>query len=327
MVRRICAAILGLALLAGCGARREAASEDADWRSQVSELRMSMSSDVDAESGDAGRFDLFERYMEQALDLPVRLYKVNDYSSVIQALASGQIDIGAMGPSAYANVEHQIGDLARPILTMRGGNGEMGYYSALIVRADSPYRTLGDLRGHSLGFVDRNSASGYLMPLRAMKRSGIDVESYFSRTGITDGHPQAVMAVLNGQYDAAFVYIGGGTPETGFLTSVHGRMADRGLIPRGALRDIWHVGPVPNSPFVMRTDRPQAYIDLVRGALAALPFDEPDTWTAVGLIPGTTLPAVDKDFYTEIIALREEEIAAERANASQPATPQTGAQP
>jgi phosphonate transport system substrate-binding protein len=316
-VVRTVLASLALMALTACDGGPPKTDGGGDWRSQVTELRMSMSTDLDTDSGQAGRFDRFESYMTQATQLPVRLYRVNDYNSVIQAIASGQLDVATMGGSAYANVDQQIGELAAPILTMRGGNGEMGYYSALIVRADSPFQSLADLRGRSLGFVDRNSTSGYLMPLRAMQREGVDVDTYFSNTGITDGHPQAVMAVLNKQFDAAFVYIGGGTPETGFLASVYGRMADRGLIPRGQLRDIWHVGPMPNSPFVMRTDRPQAYIDLVRGALAAMPFDEPEIWQSIGLIPGTTLPAVNREFYEEVIALRQEEIAAERANVAQ----------
>jgi phosphonate transport system substrate-binding protein len=250
--------------------------------------------------------------MERSTGLPVKVYRVSDYNSAIQALASGQIDLANMGAGSYANVHDQIGDLAAPILVPRGANGETGYYSMLIVRADSPIRSVQDLKGKSLAVVDLNSTSGYLMPMRALRKIGIEPNSFFSRIGTTGGHEQSVIAVQNHRYDAAFVFASNGTPQTGFMITAHSRMADQGMIPRGAMREIWTVGPLPNEPFVMRTDRPQGFKDLVRGALTALPYEAPDAWTALMPLPGMTLTSTDNAAFADVFALREAAIAAER---------------
>ena len=68
----------------------------------------------------------------------MQISEATDYNGVIQALSSGQIDLGTMGGGSYANVDAQIGNRAAPILTVRQAEGVIGYYSALLVRADSP---------------------------------------------------------------------------------------------------------------------------------------------------------------------------------------------
>ena len=87
------------------------------------------------------------------------------------------------------------------------------------------------------------------------------------------------------------------------------------MIPRGSVRDIWDVGPVPNSAFVMRTDRPQAAQDLVRGAIAAIPYDDPDIFLSIGSLPGVTFAAGDDAMFSEIFKLRKEAVAEQRAGA------------
>ncbi|MGZ6038747.1 MAG: hypothetical protein ACXWKR_08755, partial [Phenylobacterium sp.] len=62
----------------------------------------------------------------------------------------------------------------------------------------------------------------------------------------------------------------------------------------------------------VRADRPQSFIDAVRGAAAAMPYDDPKTWDDVGQINGSTFAAVDRSFYASIIKLRAEDIAHRR---------------
>ena len=260
--------------------------------------------------------DPFQRYMEMATGLPVRARQVSDiYTSSIQALSSGQVDVAFLAGGGYVNVHEQVGKLVTPLLVTLGSHGEHGYYASLVVRSDSPYRSLADLKGKTLAVVDLNSTSGYLVPMHAMRQKGIDPDTYFNRVGVAGGHPQVVTAVYNRQYDAGWTMSSGGTPQTGFTVTGWGRMEDRGMIPRGAIRDIWDVGPVPNSSFVMRTDRPQALQDLVRGAVAAIPYDAPEALTSIGSLPGMTLAAGDDAMFAEIFKLRKEAIADQRAAA------------
>ncbi len=306
-------AAIGLGL-AGCGG--EAATSDGSWQSEMKEVRMAVRGSED-DPMITRRLTAYKTYISKATGLPVKLYESSDYNGTIQALSSGQVDIATIAGGGYANVDAQIGDLAQPILTVRQAEGDIGYYSGLLVMADSPYQSIQDLKGKTLGYVDFNSTSGYLYPRAMMREQGIDPDTYFGRSSFAGGHTQAVMALDNGQFDATIINMGGGDPEHGFTTGAHFTMARRGVVDLDDFRIIWTAGPIPNSAVVVRTDRPQPFIDAVRGAMAALPYDDPDVWRDIGQPDGAAFTAVTRDHYAQIIKLRADDIAARRSGERQ----------
>ena len=136
------------------------------------------------------RWDLFISHLEEATGLPVKMYQATDYNGTIQALSSGQLDIGSMGGGAYANVNSQIGDLVEPLFHRRDSADRRGYYSSIVVRRDSAYQTIEDLEGARIAFVDFNSTSGYIHPRWAMRQQGIDPDTFFGKTGMGGSHLQ-----------------------------------------------------------------------------------------------------------------------------------------
>ncbi|MDP1875806.1 phosphate/phosphite/phosphonate ABC transporter substrate-binding protein [Phenylobacterium sp.] len=302
-------AAIGLGL-AGCGG--EAKTTDGAWQGEMKEVRMAVRGSED-DPMITRRLTAYKTYIGKATGLPVKLYESSDYNGTIQALSSGQVDIATMAGGGYANVDAQIGDLAQPILTVRQAEGDTGYYSGLLVMADSPYRSIQDLKGKTLGYVDFNSTSGYLYPRAVMREQGIDPDTFFGRSSFAGGHTQAVMALDNGQFDATIIQAGGGDPEHGFTTGAHYTMARRGVVELADFRIIWAAGPIPNSAVVVRTDRPQPFIDAVRGAMAALPYDDPEVWRDIGQPDGAAYTAVTREHYAPIIKLRTDDIAARRS--------------
>jgi phosphonate transport system substrate-binding protein len=145
-----------------------------------------------------------------------------------------------------------------------------------------------------------------------MLEQGVDADTFFGKTSFSGGHTQSVMAMENGQFDAAVVDMAGGTPQTGFAAGPYYSLARRGLIDPKDFRIVWTAGPIPNAALVVRTDRPQWFIDTVRGAAAALPFDDPATWKEIGQLDGSSYVAADRSHYAEIIKLRAEDIARHR---------------
>jgi phosphonate transport system substrate-binding protein len=310
--RRAKMAVATAILVAACGApKNNAASSPGDWRSGMNEIRMSIRGAED-DPDMIRQWDAYQSYLSEAIGLPVKFFEATDYNGTIQAVASGQVDIAQMGGGSFANVDAQIGTLAAPILVSRQAEGNVGYYSALMVKSDSPYRKLEDLRGKTLGYVDFNSTSGYLYPRMMLRRMGVDPDTFFGKTAFSGGHTQAVMALDRGQFDVVLVNVSGGSPETGFTTGAHFTMAQRGLVDIRDFRIVWSVGEIPNSPIVVRTDRPEAFIDLVRGAYATIPYDHPDILRKMGIADGSDYAAVDRSVYVDIIALREADIAERR---------------
>lgn len=301
--------MLAALALGACGGQAEVA--DGDWRAQMKQVRMAVRGSED-DPMITRRLTAYKTYISEAVGLPVKLFESSDYNGTIQALSSGQVDIATMAGGSYANVDAQIGDKASPILTIRQAEGDTGYYSALLVKADSPYRTVEDLKGKTLGYTDFNSTSGYLFPRSVLRDQGIDPDTFFGKSSFAGGHTQAVMALENGQFDATIIQAGGGDPENGFTTGAHYTMARRGLVDLDDFRIIWTAGPIPNSAIVVRTDRPQPFIDAVRGAMAALPYDDPETFQQLGQPAGAAYTAISREHYAKIIELRAEDIARRR---------------
>jgi len=300
--------------VAGCG-QRPAATASAGWRAEMKQVRFAVRG-AESDPTMATLWSVYRDYLSKAIGLPVKLYESSDYNGAIQALSSGQVDMALIAGGGYANVDAQVGDKVAPILTIRQAEGSMGYYSALLVKKDSPIHSLADMKGRSLGYVDFNSTSGYLYPRAKMREQGIEPDTFFGKTSFAGGHVQAVMGLENGQFDAAIVEEGGGDPAHGFTTGPQFTMARRGLVDLKDFRTVWVVGPIPNAVFVTRTDRPQPFIDIVRGAMAALPYDQPDIWRETGQKDGGAYAAVDRGFYAEVIKLRAADIAQRRSGGS-----------
>jgi phosphonate transport system substrate-binding protein len=317
MGRSLLIAMAGVAVLAVAACGKPAQPDAGGWRSGIKEVRMAVSGGND-DPMLVKRRSVYRERLSAALGLPVKLYESSDYNGVIQALSSGQVDLAQIAGGGYANVDAQVGSLVAPILTPRQAEGETGYYSAVVVRADSPIRSLADMKGKSLGYVDFNSTSGYLVPRAKFREQGIDPDTYFGKTSFAGGHTQAVMALANGQFDAAILTASGGDPENGFTRGALHTMARRGFVNVKDFRIIWSAGPIPSEAVAVRTDRPQALIDLARGALASLPYDDPELWTDIGQLDGSAYTSVNRDHYKDIIALRAEDISNRRNAGGRP---------
>jgi phosphonate transport system substrate-binding protein len=308
--RRLFILALGLFTISGCGQANDT-SHLTGWRKDVGEIRMGYNSSEDSDTTLA-RWTTFSERLGRITGLKVSVFEATDYNGIIQAMASGQLELASFGASSYANAREQMGEKVEPMLASRTSEGLSGYYSTLIVRADSPYKTIDDLAGKTIGYVDFNSTSGYLYPRMKLKKEGKDPDTFFGKSVVTGGHSQGVLGLANGQFDAVFANATGGTPEIGFSNGSLWTLARNGLVKLTDYRVIWTAGPIAQSPYVIRTDRPQAFQDITRGAIAALAYEDPNTWTNIGLLEGSDFKATSHKDYVELIELRRTEIGSRR---------------
>jgi len=307
---------IGSVLLAACAKDEPPAFPEGSWQQRMGKIRAAVRGD-EADPAFAATWSGYRSHLQAITGLPVETFEASDYNGVIQAVASGQVDFATMGAGAYANVDTQVGSKALPFLLARQAEGNTGYYSALAVRTASPFRTLADLKGKTIAYIDFNSTSGYIYPRRELIKQGLDPERFFAKSIMAGGGTQALLAMMNGRVDAAMITVSAGTPETGFATGNHVSLARRGLINLDEMRIIWTAGPMPNSPYVMRTDRPQAFTDVLRGALAMLPYEKPDVWASMGQAPGNDFHPVSRADYADIIAIRAEDISQRRSGSGE----------
>ena len=159
----------------------------------------------------------FAEYLSKKLDRQVDVTLATDYSTIVEAMASGQVDIGIMPPAAYVQAKDM--DAAEAILTSQLGDydqetglpleGQLTntFKGEILVRADSGLNELTDLKGKKIATLSPNSSSGYIYPVAEMKDAGVDPTTEATLTTVND-IPSEITAVLNGQMDAAFVFEG-----------------------------------------------------------------------------------------------------------------------
>lgn len=292
IARRAALALPALALLP------RAAAAEQDWRASLREVRFGMIS-VENERDAIARLQGLQAYMTQALGVPFRVFRGTDYAAVVEALRSGHAELGYLGPAAYGLARRVMGEGIAPIFRYIDNAGMEGYHSVMIVKADSPAQRVEDMRGRTLGFSDPNSASGFQVPGWFLRRQGMDPATFFSRTGFTGSHEQSVTAVINGTYDAAVVAYSNEERNT------FQRMAEKGMIPAGAVRVIWRSPLIPNSPIVVRMDLPEAFRRDVVAAFAAMPERAPQAFREMSSNARGLAPAKHED-YLDIMAILED---------------------
>lgn len=222
-----------------------------DWRSKYPVVSMSAVSS-ESQGATEARFRDFSRVFRDRFGVDLRVVMASSYAATIQALTAGQIQFATLGPAAYAAAWIDSDGGVEPVAAAREIDGDVGYHSHLIVRSDSPFRSLDDLKGRTLAWADPNSASGYLIPLVSLRTAGVEATKYFGRTVFSGGHEQSALGVLNGQFDSAFVF-GARDP---LARGVLHMMNQRGLLDPARLRVVWRSPLIPASPVTVRKDLP-----------------------------------------------------------------------
>ena len=234
--------------LAGLLAAAIATPASADWRREVRELGFGVIP-VETQTQAMASFEAFIPYASRKLGVPVRLFTASDFIGVNNALIARQIHFAWTSPSAMAGswLECQC---VEPIVAALDRDGNLGYNSVLIVRAESPFRTIDDLRGRTVARTEPNSQSGFLVPTIEFAKMGKPVDRFFV-SPVSGGHTQSVLGVLNGTYDAAFTWTTRGDGYGQIRT-----MIDKGMLRRDQIRVIWESDLVPAPPVIVHRDAP-----------------------------------------------------------------------
>lgn len=284
------------------------------WAAQVPTIRVGLMGGEN-EADRLARFGALSRLLEETFRVPVRMMPASDYAGVMQALSARQIEFAGLGPSIYAAAWLDTNGGVAPILTPVQIDGSTSYVSVMITRADSGITNLEQMRGRSLAWADPNSASGFLIPRFELRRANIGVESgqYFGRTGFGGGHEQAVVALLQRQYDAAVTWASGiGEISEGFSRGNLRAMVEKGMLRMSDIRIIWQSRPIQNGPIAMRTDVPPEFREDITRFYLALPRAHPAVFEQIARGTGAGFREVRHEDYEVFVEMRREEGAARR---------------
>lgn len=189
-------------------------------------------------------------YLTENTPYRFELKLARDYPETVSFLRQGITQIASLGDVTFTEAREGFG--AIPILKPLNAKGEPFYRSIIIVREDSPIRTLQDLRGKTFAFGDPHSTSGNLIPRYFLFQNGITLFDLkeFSTLG---SHDAVAKAVLKGKVDAGAV-----KDVIAYRYQAHG------------LRFLAESGPIPAVPIVVRKDIPSELAAAVKKALLAI---------------------------------------------------------
>jgi phosphonate transport system substrate-binding protein len=190
-------------------------------------------------------FSPFTKHLAQCVDRKVVFYQVQSNAAEIEAMRSNRLHVGGFstGPTNFAvNLAGAV-----PFAVKGDANGFQGYN--LIVKKDSPYKTVADLKGKKVAHTSPSSNSGNMAPIALFPKEGLvpgkDYEFLYSGK-----HDQSVMGVNSGDYDAAAV-----------ASDVFHRMAERGQVKEDDFRVLYRSEKFPTSSFAYAHDLEPAFRD------------------------------------------------------------------
>lgn len=191
------------------------------------------------------KFEPMRAQLEKKLGEKVKVFTATDYAGVIEAMRKKRVDIAWFGPLSYYLAEQEAGAEAFAVGIREGSNSHT-YKSLLIAPCDSGIKSIQDMKGKSVAFVDPASTSGGLMPTYMVKKeTGMMPEQFFGKFTYSGSHDAAELAVKNKTVDAA---------ADNDIT--YGKMLGKGLISKETNCIVKESDPLPGSPLVYRGDLP-----------------------------------------------------------------------
>ncbi|WJV63984.1 phosphonate ABC transporter substrate-binding protein [Pectobacteriaceae bacterium CE70] len=259
-------------------------------------------------------------FLDKTLNVDTKMRNASDYSGVIQGLLGKKIDLVlSMSPSAFASVyikDPKAVDIAG--IAVDDTDQSRGYHSVVIVKADSPYKKLEDLKGKAFGFADPDSTSGFLIPNHSFKKkfggtTDNQYNHFFSSTTFSGGHEQDILGVLNGQFAGAVTWTSMvGNYNTGYSSGAFTRlirMDHPDLMKQ--IRIIWESPLIPNGPVLVSNALPAAFKAKLIAAVKTL--DKQDHACFVKAMGGKQhIGDATLDDYKTIIELKRELISGGR---------------
>jgi len=207
------------------------------------------------------RFVDFTERLGRAVRMEISIFEATSYEDLSNAVSSGYVDLAWLPPIPFMALDRR--SAICPLVAHRRADG---YHSALIVAAASGLRRLRDLAGVRAAWVDRESASGFLLARLALVEAGIDPRRAFSEERFFGSHEAVARAVARGVSDFGATYAG--VDAEGALSRAPWLGLDG--VDASAIRVLARVGDIPSDATVSRATLSAATRTRVGDALLAM---------------------------------------------------------
>jgi len=211
-------------------------------------------------------------YLESKLGKDIELVVTTDYSSMIEAARFGRVDLAYFGPASYTIAKDRMKGAEIDIepFAARLKDGQTTYQAVIIANADSGIKSYADIAANNpqVAFGDQASTSSHFAPKFTM---------------INERHrTERLSRNFVGAHDAVARNVEIGNAQVGGLSRpIFESMLAKGTVKRESFVIIGYSEPIPQYPWVMRTNLNPALKQLIKDAFYDLQLNSPEGETVL----------------------------------------------
>jgi len=192
-----------------------------------------------------------EEYLEKTLSKKIELIVTTDYSSMIEAMRHGRLDLAYFGPLSYVLARQKSEIEAFAAIKQKGSTT---YQSVLVVNTGAGINSIADIAKKNVAFGDKASTSSHLIPKSVLAENGLKAgENY--QEHFVGAHDAVAIAVQNGHAQAG-----------GLSKPIFESLLQRGIIDGNKVKVLAESKPFPQYPWTMRSNLSPALKEKIRAA-------------------------------------------------------------
>jgi phosphonate transport system substrate-binding protein len=178
-------------------------------------------------------------YLEKTLGKKVELIVTTDYSSMIEAMRHGRLDLAYFGPLSYV-LARQKSEI-EPFVALKT-KGSTTYQSVVIANSAAGINRIEDIKGKNMAYGDKASTSSHLIPKSVLAEKGLDVERDY-KEHFVGSHDAVAIAVQNGHAQAG-----------GLSRPIFESLVERKVIDSAKVKVLGYSKPFPQYPWTLRSN-------------------------------------------------------------------------
>lgn len=194
-------------------------------------------------------------YLEKELGKKIEIIVTTDYSSMIEAMRHGRLDLAYFGPLSYVLAKQKSEIEAFAALKQKGSTT---YQSVVIGNTAANVNSIADIAKKNVAYGDKASTSSHLIPKSMLAdQKLIAGENY--QEHFVGAHDAVAIAVQNGHAQAG-----------GLSKPIFESMVQRGMIDPKKVKILAESKPFPQYPWTMRSNLKPELKEKIRAAFVNL---------------------------------------------------------
>jgi len=219
-----------------------------------------------------------KKYLEEVLKKDVEIIVTTDYSSMIEAMRFGRIEVAYFGPFSYVLAKSKATKIEPFAVGVE--KGKPYYNSIIIANAEGPVKAIEDIKGNPFAFGDQASTSSHLAPRTLLAKKGLIGDTNYK-------------VVHLGKHDAVARAVAAGQVPAGALSeAIYRVLVKDGKVDASKLKEIALSDPIPNYPMTLQGYLAPELKEAIKKAF--LELNDPEILKLFRV--ERLVPATDKDY-------------------------------